>query len=188
MLPVRMMSEAILWRRLDTPGHEACRVAERGTWWSLAGAAAFLHEGRVCRLDYEVICDPVWETRIAKVSGWVGSDSVDVEISVDAERRWWIGGVERPEVAGCVDVDLNFSPSTNLLPIRRLALEVGREAEVRAAWLRFPTFTLELLDQRYRRTSETVYRYESGGGAFTADLRVNAAGFPVDYAVWRAEL
>jgi hypothetical protein len=184
---MRKSNDSILWRRVDVPGHEACRVSERGTWWSLAGAAAFLHDGRACRLDNEVICDPVWETRIAKVSGWVADDLVDIEISVDAERRWWIGGDERPEVAGCVDVDLNFSPSTNLLPIRRLNLEVGQEADVRAAWLRFPSFTLELLDQRYRRTGELLYSYESGGGAFSADLRVNETGFPVEYAAWRSE-
>ena len=88
---------------------------------------------------------------------------------------------------GCVDVDLNFSPSTNLLPIRRLGLAVGEEADVRAAWLRFPSFSLELLDQRYRRTGDLAYHYESGGGSFRADLRVDAVGFVTDYAVWRAE-
>jgi hypothetical protein len=38
---------------------------------------------------------------------------------------------------GCLDIDLGFSPSTNLLPIRRLTLAVGEAATVRAAWLPF---------------------------------------------------
>jgi hypothetical protein len=38
-----------------------------------------------------------------------------------------------------------FSPSTNLLPIRRLNLGVGQAAKVQAAWLRFLGFTLESL-------------------------------------------
>ena len=78
---------------------------------------------------------------------------------------------------GCIDVDLNFSPSTNLLPIRRLGLAVGEEAEVRAAWLRFPSFTLEPLPQLYRRLSDDTWRYESAGGAFVRDLTVNGDGF-----------
>ena len=32
---------------------------------------------------------------------------------------------ECPIVAGSTDIDLNFSPSTNLLPIRRLGLAIG---------------------------------------------------------------
>lgn len=87
-----------------------------------------------------------------------------------------------------MDVDLNFSPATNLLPIRRLGLEVGASAEVRAAWLRFPTFQLEPLVQQYRRLDEATYRYESAGAAFVAELRVNAAGFVTAYGdIWRAE-
>ncbi len=90
---------------------------------------------------------------------------------------------------GCIDLDLNFSPSTNLLPIRRLALTVGETADVRAAWLRFPSFKLEPLPQQYRRIGETTYRYESAGGQFIADLKVNRSGFVVDYpSIWQAEI
>ncbi len=90
--------------------------------------------------------------------------------------------------ARCIDLDLNFSPSTNLLPIRRLGLAIGQAAEVKAAWLRFPSFELELLPQRYRRLDETRYRYESAGGQFVADLQVNPSGFATDYpGLWQAE-
>lgn len=84
-------------------------------------------------------------------------------------------------MAGCIDLDLNFSPSTNLLPIRRLGLAIGEEAKVNAAWLRFPGFTLEPLEQLYRRIDRTTYRYESAGGKFVAELRVNTAGFVTHY-------
>ena len=67
---------------------------------------------------------------------------------------WRLDGRQRPEVAGCIDLDLNFSPSTNLLPIRRLELPVGGEARIRAAWLRFPAFSLEPLEQVYRRLGD----------------------------------
>ena len=42
-----------------------------------------------------------------------------------------------PAVSGCVDLDLGFTPATNLIAIRRLALSVGASAEVTAAWLDF---------------------------------------------------
>ena len=94
----------------------------------------------------------------------------------------------QPAVQGCVDLDLNFSPSTNLLPIRRLSLEVGQEAEVRAAWLRFPSFKLEPHSQVYRRLDEFTYRYSSRGGEFVADLTVNECGLVTTYpGLWEAE-
>jgi hypothetical protein len=91
-------------------------------------------------------------------------------------------------VSGCLDIDLNFSPSTNLLPVRRLNLPVGQEGTVRAAWLRFPSFELEVLEQVYRRVASRTFIYESGGGRFSAQLDVNDVGLPTNYAgVWRAE-
>jgi hypothetical protein len=81
-----------------------------------------------------------------------------------------------------------FTPATNLLPVRRLGLKTGQEAEVKAAWLRFPTFTLEPLDQRYRRIDAVTYHYESNGGSFVRDLVVSPVGFVRRYPdLWQAE-
>lgn len=102
-------------------------------------------------------------------------------IAADEARRWRLNGIEVPEVEGCVDIDLNFSPSTNLLPIRRLRLNIGDEVAATAAWLRFPDFKLEPLDQSYRRISSAGYRYEFGAGSFVAQLSVNEAGFVTGY-------
>jgi uncharacterized protein len=179
---------AILWRRLDQPGHEAARLFSRQSRWHLAGAAVFTHDGQPCCLNYLVVCDSRWQTRSARIEGWVGPETIELEISVDSAQRWQLSGKERPEVMGCIDLDLNFSPSTNLLPIRRLNLPIGQEAAVRAAWLRFPSFSLEPLEQRYRRVDAAAYRYESAGGQFVTQLEVNASGFVTRYpGFWEAD-
>ena len=154
----------------------------------MVGTALFAHDEQPCRLDYLVVCDADWQTLSGKVSGWIGTETIEIDLSVDSAHRWRLNGKECPEVAGCIDLDLNFSPSTNLLPIRRLNLAVGQEAVVRAAWLRFPGFTLEPLEQLYRRVDATTYRYESAGGRFVANLQVNAEGFVTYYPkFWQAE-
>ena len=173
---------------MDQPGHESAILLRQADSWRLHGTALFSHDQRPCRLDYQITCDSRWHTMSATVAGWVGDSIIEIKIDVSPERRWRLNEVDYPEVAGCIDVDLNFSPSTNLLPIRRLNLEVGQEMEVRAAWLRFPSFTLEPLVQVYRRIDETRYRYESAGGRFVAELRVNREGFVTKYAnIWEAE-
>jgi hypothetical protein len=145
------------------------------------GTAVFVHDQQPCRLDYLVVCDAAWHTVSSRVTGWVGNDTLDIDLTGDITRRWRLNGIECPAVAGCIDLDLNFSPSTNLLPIRRLNLGVAQEAEVEAAWLRFPSFTLEPLPQLYRRLDATTYCYESAGGTFVTELQVNEAGLVLHY-------
>jgi hypothetical protein len=182
-------TETILWQGFVLSGHEACRLFSQDSRWYLEGTAVFSHEKQSCRLDYQVICDEAWRTLSAEVEGWLGDTIVSVQIKTDLTQRWWLNEVEQLDLNGCVDIDLNFSPSTNLLPIRRLNLPIGEKAELKAAWLRFPSFRLEPLPQQYHRLNETTYRYESAGGQFVADLKVNRSGFVVEYpGIWRAEV
>jgi len=182
------MTEVILWRRLDFPGHEIARLEALDNGWKLFGTAIFAYQGDPSKLDYVVICDPTWRTKSAKVKGVIGSREIDVTVTVDMNRRWQLGGTERTSVEGSLDIDLGFSPSTNLLPIRRLQLAVDDEAEVSAAWLPFPSLELEPLAQVYRRVAERTYRYESRGGSFARTLEVNDTGFVTSYpGLWEAE-
>ena len=182
-------TQSILWRAINPPGLEVCRLYSRDSDWHLEGTALFLHDHQPCQLTYLIVCDARWNTLSARVGGWLGSATIDIELSVDANHEWHLNGGEHPAVAGCIDLDLTFSPSTNLLPIRRLNLGIGQEAEVRAAWLRFPSFDLETLSQVYRRIDESTFRYESNGGEFVVDLEVNALGFVTNYpGFWHEEL
>jgi hypothetical protein len=148
----------------------------------------FSYEQRPCKLDYLVTCAADWRTCAAHVTGVIGDSDVSVRVSVDGDRKWYLDDTECPVVAGCMDIDLGFSPSTNLLPIRRLSLAIGQEAEVRAAWLPFPSLTLELLPQVYRREGQRLYRYESSGGAFVRLLEVSEDGFVTNYpGLWVEE-
>jgi len=181
-------AQTIIWRRLDKPGHESARLFQSNSHFHLDGTAVFLYDRQPCRLDYQLVCDSQWQTLSGKIAGWVGDKIIGVEIVIDTGGRWWLGGEECSEVSGCIDLDLNFSPSTNLLPIRRLNLDVGQEASVRAAWLRFPSFKFEPLDQIYRRIGRSTYRYESAGGSFVTEFEVNNLGFVTHYPnFWRIE-
>lgn len=179
------MDATVLWQRLDQPGHDSARLSLESPHWRIAGTAIFAREGRPSRLDYAVVCNAAWNTASARVSGWFGDEIVDIELRVDAARTWRMNGMECPAVKGCVDVDLHFTPATNSLPIRRLELAIGREAHVRAAWLS-PDFSMQPLEQVYRRAGPTTYRYESNGGSFAAEIEVNAAGLVKSYeGLWR---
>lgn len=163
---------AALWRRLDVPGHDG---------WTLHGSAVFLQDGQVCQLRYEVLVDSGFRTREASVTGWMGVTAVDLRIRSDGGGTWTAGGVEQPQLAGCVDVDLGFTPATNFLPVRRLGLEIGEQAQVPAAYLAFPELRLEVLEQSYRRVSATGYEYEAPSAGYRGTLEFSGQGIVVDY-------
>jgi hypothetical protein len=171
---------SVIWRRLDLPGHEAARLSAVPEGWRLQGAAVFRHASGPVRLDYDIRVDARWHTRQATVTGWAGAAAVDIDIVNDADG-WRCNGAPVVAVAGCLDIDLGFSPSTNILPIRRLGLSVGAAAPVAAAWLRFPELDLVRLDQTYTRLGPDTWLYESAGGAFRRTLTVDAAGMVIDY-------
>jgi hypothetical protein len=180
--------DTILWRRLDPPGHDTAVLQPGRDGWQLSGVALFADSRHPCRLEYEIACDARWSTRRCSVNGYVGSTMIHAEVVRSSSGEWTVGGEPSPSLDGCDDVDLEFSPATNLLPIRRLGLEVGATAKVRAAWIRFPDLSVEVLEQVYTRLGQDRYLYESADGTFRRELSVDGAGFVLEYpGLWRAE-
>jgi uncharacterized protein len=184
-----MASETILWRRLDTPGHDACRLEEQRDGWRIEGVTVFRYEAGVAALVYQLECDGEWRTRNGFVSGWVASDPVSVQIARSSNSTWELNGVVVPDLQECADLDFGFTPAANLPQLRRIALEIGQSADVPVARLDVPFGSLELLRQRYNRRTAETYWYEAPRFHYAALLQVNDAGFVERYpGLWEAEL
>jgi uncharacterized protein len=175
------MNTSLLWMRHDRVSLEYFELREAAEDARLSGTIVTADDGKPLRVAYTVYCDRAWATRSVRVVVDHGSASRDLVLTVDDQRRWWREGTALASVAGCIDVDISLSPSTNTLPIRRLSLAPGEERDVVAAWIRFPDLAIEPLPQRYVRTGERLYRYSSDGGAFTADIEVDDLGLVVRY-------
>ncbi len=177
-----------LWRRLDAPGHDACRLDDDGTGWWLHGTAVYGDNGVPARLDYEVACSDTWVTRDGRVRGWLGARAVELAIRRSPAGAWTLNGLAVPGLDECVDLDLGFTPATNALQIRRVALGKGQAMDVPVAWLDVAKSTLTLLRQRYERRSETTYWYQAPRFDYAALLEVTPAGFVRLYpGLWELE-
>jgi hypothetical protein len=176
------------WRRLDSSGADAADLWRRSDSWAIEGAAVFLQDGRIARLHYEVRCDEGWNTRAGIVRGSLGERSVELEVTVDAQRRWRVNGAPVDAVEGCIDLDLNFTPATNLIQFRRLGLPIGAAVEAPAAWLAMPQLELRLLPQTLKRTSADCYDYAAPTEGYAGVLEVDESGFVREYPeLWTAE-
>jgi uncharacterized protein len=183
-----MPTSFALWRRLDAPGHDVCRLERGASGWQIDGTAVFREDGVPARLDYQVGCDFEWVTQRGHVCGWFGGQSVQFTIVRTAGGLWTINGLAVPELESCADLDLGFTPATNLLQIRRLALAEGQAAQVPVAWLDVPTGTLDVVSQRYERRADATYWYEAPRFSYAALLEVTPEGFVRLYpGLWEME-
>jgi hypothetical protein len=179
------------WRRIDVSGHEEARAERTPGGWRLTGELDVEEAGMAARLRYAIECDPEWRTRSAIIDGEAAGRPIRFTLAADGEGHWKRDGLSAPDLAGALDVDLGFTPATNTLPIRRLALVVGESAPVRSAWIRFPELRLEPLEQTYTREAEVTFRYRAlvDDEPFIAQLDVDAFGRVVRYeGLWEAEL
>ena len=168
------------WRKVDHPGHDSCRLFRLDNGWRLCGAAVFWDAGQPCHFHYEVAVDAAWRTRSAHVHGYLGRRAIDLHID-SAAGRWRVNGVSRSRVTGCVDVDLGFTPATNLIVLRRLSLKVGQRAEAPAAYLQFPEMRLVRLPQTYRRIARNDYEYRAPTVGYSGTLHVLPSGVVMQY-------
>lgn len=183
------IDRVVLWRREDLPGLEYCAMRQGTDGWQLEATVLGALDGLPMKVSYQVVCDTDWRTRSVEVRCVQAADERRLALRADTDGRWWNGAEEVATVRGSVDVDLGASPSTNTLPIRRLSLAVGESHELTAAWVRFPDLEVSPLRQRYTRTGERTYRYESVESDFTAELTVDDDGLVMSYlGIWERVL
>jgi hypothetical protein len=170
----------VVWRGLAYPSMEFFNVQQHAGGWLLTGNVVAVIDELPLRVVYEVACNQDWQTQHADLTLVTAAGERRRRLDAPGDGRWLLADQPLGDVDGCVDIDLGISPATNLLPIRRLNLAVGESAAVVAAWVRFPSLTIQPLSQHYTRLTESSYRYESDTG-FSADLTVDADGIVTTY-------
>ena len=157
------------------------------------------------RLDFDLTVGADWMTRRLAVTaggaGWTRS----LVLARDAAGVWTAtrsaDGTTPPSVNASVpdlpvesadipsyvlDVDVQHSPVTNVMPVRRLGLDQpGRSGEFVMAWVSVPSLAVTLDEQRYTLLGvddgDVCARFDSGDGFFTAVIRCDADGVARDY-------
>ncbi len=176
----------VVWISSDPRGMEHCVVTREAGGWSLQGTIVRKFAEGASGITYRIETDNRWNTGKVLVEEQFRGENRELKISVN-RGRWVIGDREDPALRSCKDVDLEASPATNTLPIKRAAIKVGSRVELNAAWVRFPSLRVVPLRQSYERLSGRRYVYRSASGFET---RIETDGFGLvrrygDY--WTAE-
>jgi uncharacterized protein len=177
------------WAALGWTGTEHV-IASSDAAGFRADSQLILAEKELVRVGYRLECDAGWRLTGLTISvAGAGTDRTLV-LAADGAGRWRAGGRPLDALDGCIDVDIDCTPLTNTLPIRRLAWSPGASRDLDIAYVSVPELTVRPARQRYtllerdEARGTARYRYESG--SFRADLLVDADGFVIDYpGLWR---
>jgi uncharacterized protein len=184
------MAIDIGWEALQWPGLEHLVLAA-GAGGCTARSQLVLDLDRqgLASVSYDLACGPGW--RFAELAISVSSASAPawLRLTADADGQWLADGQPRPDLAGCTDIDINCTPLTNTLPIRRLDWPAGTAHDIDVAYVTVPGLEVHRARQRYTLLAgdgraDSTFRYESG--SFRTELPVDGDGLVIDYpGIWR---
>ena len=108
--------------------------------------------------------------------GWQEGREIALTLDRDPEGRWRRDGALIFSGAELPDIDLGFSPCTNLSTIRRLGLAEGDTQVLDVLWLDIDDWEVKPLRQSYKRSGTMSSVYGSPDQGFTCDLTRDAQG------------
>ena len=197
-----VMPRSLCWQRIDSIGIEQALLDDRSGLYArgtVVGTDPVPYSG-----SYELQADESWASARLTVSvegaGWLRSakleraagrwhvtageqGDLDAALMKAGRARVDLPGAEDPDrLSAALDVDLGYSPLTNTLPIRRLALRsatAGTTQTITAAWVLMPSLVVVPNKQTYTVVAPGTIRYSSGD--FSADLTVDGEGYVTHY-------
>ncbi len=174
----------IYWNPWDEPGSEHLCLLLGDDGVQADGLILRRKEGRDLRAHYRLETGPDWSVR--RLHFAILGTELALRVESDGAGTWMVNRAPAPVLNGCLDLDIQLTPFTNTLALRRLELAEGESAELRVAYLPVPELDVRPAKQRYtclkRRGPEGgLYRYEGLFRDFRAELPVDQDGVVLDY-------
>lgn len=165
-----------IWRRLDEPGLEVFQLESNPD--GFRALSTIVHAG----------ADAFGMSYVWRLDRNLRTRHLDLNLTSPAERKmtierlsggWRVDGQDRPDLAGCDEIDLSATPFCNTLAMRLLE----GSGELTVLYVDLPSMQLQPSRQRYTAFGGSRWRYFDLGVAagFEADLKVDDDGFVVEY-------
>jgi hypothetical protein len=186
--PFDPLPRSAAWRHIrSTDGFETVFFGlARGGGSLISGVTTAVADGCPSAVGYDLQIDADWCTRSAAV--WSRSEDglLTTCIESDGRGRWTVDGGATPALDGCLDVDLESSACTNLLPLRRTRLADDGPVSAPAAYVRVEHLRVERLEQTYTRVRspsprQIRFHYVAPAFGFACQLTYDRSGLVVSY-------
>lgn len=160
---------------------EHCSVQTVGRDIKVISTIVGCYLGKIYKVDYAIQLNKAWETLSFKIGCNHPHEFFTISYESDGTGNWIHDDKDQHQFKGCIDIDIPLTPFTNTLPIRRLQLREGEQAEIQVLYLDLLAQEIRPVQQKYQRLSTDIYHYENVPNDFEANIRVDEFGFVVDY-------
>lgn len=165
-----------IWRRIDEPGLEVFHLLPDADGFS--ALSALVHAGG----------DPFGMSYIWRLDRDMRTRSLELRLNSPTVREmrierlangWRVDGKDRPDLAGCDEVDLSATPFCNTLAM----LLLKGSGEMTALYVDLPAMQVQPSRQRYQALGDNRWRFFDLGAAkgFEADIDVDDRGLVLGY-------
>ena len=174
------------WQHLEArSGFEVAYFRGLEDGWAVDGTTAAVEDTQTWVVTYSIRLDAAWVTQSARITARSVGGSRETFLAADGTGGWLVNGDPAPDLDGCLDVDLESSAMTNTLPVHRLGLIAGGQADAPAAYVRALDLSVGRLAQTYRRVADQGahqrYDYAAPAFGFTSSLVYDESGLVLDY-------
>ena len=170
------------WQHRDARiGVEVATFGRADGGWLVRGATTAVEQSHAWAVRYAITLAADWTTRDVEVVAMTERGERTTRLRHDGTGGWTVDAQPRPDLAGCLDVDLEASVLTNAFPVHRVNARIGATFDAPAAYVRAVDLQVSRLEQRYRRLDARRFHYTAPAFDFAAELRYDEAGFVLDY-------
>lgn len=176
------MQKKITWRSQACQSEEHCEISSSDAGIEIRGSVqGTADDGKEFEINYTLELSPEWQ-----VQHIVVRDAKDEgnELDLQYENGQWfdVDGWHLEAYDGVEYVDLTITPSTNTLPIKRLAFEGREPQKIDVLYIDLPSFQTRRVEQYYTKLGKHTYRYQDGERPdFIADIVLDDDDFVAIY-------
>jgi hypothetical protein len=167
------------WRRLDEPGLELLHLVRTDD--GIQVTSDLVHAGgNPFGLRYSWSLDADGRTRSLQLSVRHDGRERVCHVARTGPAAWSVDGRPRPDLDGCVELDVSATPFCNPLAVHHLG---GKTGELTVAFVDLPVLSIVPFRQRYEAMGPHQWRYISLGASkgFTAVLTFDDQGLVRHY-------
>lgn len=161
------------WQTWDGEADEVLTLRWENEGWTASGEV-----GRE-RVQYVVRLSPLWHVRQFLL--FRDMEQPDLWLATDGHARWGeMNGAHRPELDGCHDLQLDCTPFTDTLLIRRMPVEVGDQVELPVIAIDVETLAVHPVRRRYARVAPRTWRADDVAAGTSRTFDVDRYGLVLD--------
>jgi hypothetical protein len=172
-----MLSLTRIWRRIGLQGLEHLTLEEMEQGYRANAVLSVEADLGGVTCEYHFDLGETWRTRSFTLKQHQAGEDQTLLIERIGNDHWQVNGQARPDLSGCMELDLTVSPFTNTLAIHQLQLAPGEAKVFTALYVRIPQLELFPQRQRYKRLDPAEppkrFLYEGLGTGFIQEITVD---------------